>query len=595
MILKVEIMLKKQILHYKIISLLGEGGMAKVYLANDSKFDTTVAIKLLNKEYVHNENIRKRFLSEAKSMFRMSHPNIIKVTDLIDDGDEVAFVMECVEGKTLKEYIESKGKLSDETIKLIFSQMLDAVGYVHKQNLVHRDIKPSNFMIDSNQNVKLMDFGIAKNTDANAAEYTQTGTGMQMGTPMYMSPEQVRNTKDVTKLSDLYSLGVVLWQMVTGYKPYDTKIISSFDLQTKIVAERLPLTNTLWDNIIEKATEKKVSYRFSDCASFSQVINESLNIKTPNNQKQTIEQTKPIEKLLIRDDKKEVSKIILKEDIFHKTRKWLISFVVVLMGFLLFWFFFNSDKTDFVLSNEKKSVIISNQEWKTENLNVTNFRNGDPILQAQTEEDWEKAGNRGQPAWCYHHNNHENGNKYGKLYNWYAVVDNRGLAPEGWHIPTNEEWSKLIGFLGGKNIAGKKMKSLDGWTVNGKGTNETGFTALPGGSRNSESYPFTDFEGGYWWSSSKFDSSYAMGLYLNYANSAEVGYFEKSNGLSVRCIKNQIKLNHFKLQTKKMNNSTIKNKPVHQSITENKFQTKKSVNKIIKNNTKNTNLKYIVQ
>ena len=148
--------------NYTILSPLGEGGMATVHLAHDTKFDSNVAIKLLNTEYTHNENIRKRFLAEAKSMFKMSHPNIIKVTDLIDDGDTVAFVMEYVEGESLKEYIERKGKLSDEEIKSIFSQMLDAVGYVHEQNLVHRDIKPSNFMVSPNGNVKLMDFGIAK-------------------------------------------------------------------------------------------------------------------------------------------------------------------------------------------------------------------------------------------------------------------------------------------------------------------------------------------------------------------------------------------------------------------------------------------------
>ena len=151
--------------NYSFQSELGRGGMATVYLAHDNKFNTNVAVKVLSKEFVNNENIRKRFIAEARNMYKMSHPNIIKVTDLIDDADNVAFVMEYIEGETLKEYIDHKGKLSDEEIKNLFSQMLDAVGYVHEQKLVHRDIKPSNFMLDKNGIIKLMDFGIAKILD----------------------------------------------------------------------------------------------------------------------------------------------------------------------------------------------------------------------------------------------------------------------------------------------------------------------------------------------------------------------------------------------------------------------------------------------
>ena len=261
-------MIGKQIEKYTIISHLGEGGMASVYMANDNKFDTNVAIKVLNKEYVHNENIRKRFLAEAKNMFKMSHPNIIKVNDLIDDGDTVAFVMEHIEGETLKEHLDRKGKLNDDEIKNLFSQMLEAVGYVHEQNLVHRDIKPSNFMINPKGKIKLLDFGIAKNTDTNSADYTQTGTMQNMGTPMYMSPEQVKSTKDVTLQSDIYSLGVVLWQMVMGKKPYDLKTLSTFELQTKIVNEALRSTHTVFDQVIALATHKELHNRIKTCKEF---------------------------------------------------------------------------------------------------------------------------------------------------------------------------------------------------------------------------------------------------------------------------------------------------------------------------------------
>ena len=123
-------------------------------------------------------------------------------------------------------------------------------------------------MINQEGQIKLMDFGIAKTTDTSSAEYTQTGTGVQMGTPMYMSPEQITESKAVTTQSDIYSLGIVLWQMVTGQKPYDTKTLSTFQLQNKIVNEPLEYTHTKWDAIIRKATAKEITLRYYSAAGF---------------------------------------------------------------------------------------------------------------------------------------------------------------------------------------------------------------------------------------------------------------------------------------------------------------------------------------
>jgi serine/threonine-protein kinase len=265
-------MIGNQIEKYTIISHLGQGGMAKVYWAEQLNNGNKVAIKVLNKEYVHNDNIRKRFIAEARNMFKMSHPNIIKVTDLIEQDDTVAFVMEYIEGETLKEYLERKGKLSDAEIKNLFSQMLEAVGYVHEQNLVHRDIKPSNFMITSKGQIKLLDFGIAKTTDVTSAEYTQTGTGVQMGTPMYMSPEQVKSSKEVSHITDIYSLGVVLWQMVMAEKPYDTNELSLPEIQVNIIKKKLPNTSSIFDDIIQKATQKQPEQRYQNIQAFQDAI-----------------------------------------------------------------------------------------------------------------------------------------------------------------------------------------------------------------------------------------------------------------------------------------------------------------------------------
>jgi uncharacterized protein (TIGR02145 family) len=182
-----------------------------------------------------------------------------------------------------------------------------------------------------------------------------------------------------------------------------------------------------------------------------------------------------------------------------------------------------------------KSVKIGTQTWMTENLNVSTFRNGDPIPEAKTNEEWVKAGENEQPAWCYYDNDPANGAKYGKLYNWYAVNDSRGLAPTGWRIPSVYEWKELTDFLYDiRGFAAIKMKSTNGWEFDWNGTNESGFSALPGGFR----YDFGSFyfvgQGGHWWSSTKDSDARAMYYYLGYGVS---GISEKQYGYSVRCIK----------------------------------------------------------
>jgi uncharacterized protein (TIGR02145 family) len=191
------------------------------------------------------------------------------------------------------------------------------------------------------------------------------------------------------------------------------------------------------------------------------------------------------------------------------------------------------------------STTIGTQVWMAENLNADKFRNGDQIPEEKTKEEWLSAENEKKPAWCYVNNNAANGEKYGKLYNWYAVIDPRGLAPKGWHVPTDEEWKALIGQLGGEEEAGEKMKSADGWGTNrwgisrsvNHGTNENGFNALPG-SRRAYDGTFGEVgDIGYWWSATPFASTksgqgYQLGI------DADVGehIFDKC-GLSVRCIK----------------------------------------------------------
>jgi clan AA aspartic protease (TIGR02281 family) len=194
-------------------------------------------------------------------------------------------------------------------------------------------------------------------------------------------------------------------------------------------------------------------------------------------------------------------------------------------------------------NSQPLQVKIGDQIWMTKNLDVSVFRNGDPIPQAITDAEWEAAGKKHQPAWCYYNNDPANGAKYGKLYNWYAVNDPRGLAPVGYHIPTDNEWTILIDFLGGKGLADGKMKSpgTQYWqSPNSDATNESGFSGLPGGGRENGGEFYSGDKYGCWWSSTEYSTSfYAWGRDLHY-NGDVVGRYAlyKEAGFSVRCLRN---------------------------------------------------------
>jgi uncharacterized protein (TIGR02145 family) len=183
------------------------------------------------------------------------------------------------------------------------------------------------------------------------------------------------------------------------------------------------------------------------------------------------------------------------------------------------------------------SVIIGKQEWMTKNLNVDKFLNGDTIPHAKTAEEWTQAAYNREPAFCYYNNDPANGEKYGKLYNWYAVNDPRGLAPKGWHIPSDTEWTQLTDYLGGEDAAGSKMKSASGWKDNGNGLNSSGFSGLPGGSRDYEGTFEDVYICGCWWSSTE-DGMSSSFIGLGYGGGGvDMFYYDKRVGFSVRCLR----------------------------------------------------------
>jgi uncharacterized protein (TIGR02145 family) len=173
------------------------------------------------------------------------------------------------------------------------------------------------------------------------------------------------------------------------------------------------------------------------------------------------------------------------------------KFRLLFLAFIVFSTILNAQKNI-------PTVKIGKQVWMSKNLNTATFRNGDVILHAKTNEIWKMANEKEIPAWCYYNNDAENELKLGKLYNWFAVNDSRGLAPKGFHVPSKAEWDSLVTFLGGQPVAGKKLKNKEGWPDNGNGTNESGFSGLPGGIRYYVGSFVKERKYGHWWTKQHF-------------------------------------------------------------------------------------------
>jgi tRNA A-37 threonylcarbamoyl transferase component Bud32 len=202
--------------NYKIMGVIGEGGMGKIYKAVDIRSNKTVVMKQLI--IAEREIFIKRFKREANIMLSLNHNNIVKVYDYLGRGRSYFIIMEFVDGISLEDLIRKKGKIEPLQALLIFNELCKGLKYAHDRQIIHRDIKPNNVLISKAGMVKLVDFGIAKSLQEDDEGLTKTG--VVMGTPAYMSPEQLVSTKYVDNLTDIYSMGVMFYQMITGQRPY---------------------------------------------------------------------------------------------------------------------------------------------------------------------------------------------------------------------------------------------------------------------------------------------------------------------------------------------------------------------------------------
>ena len=235
---RINTMQDKEIIGFKIRDFLGKGGMSEVWYAENS-IGKTAAVKVLKKGYSDNKQVVERFKKEALVMVKLQHhPSICQVIHYEEIDGRPCIVMEYLKGQDLSSRMNQGTRFDEGQLQQWWNQLIDALNYTHQQDIVHRDIKPSNIFLTDNNEIKLIDFGIAKVRDS----IEETATNIRLGTILYMSPEQVVGSKTLDYRSDIYSLAVTFWHLLTGDAPYDTNS-SDFEILTKIVNEPLSFDN----------------------------------------------------------------------------------------------------------------------------------------------------------------------------------------------------------------------------------------------------------------------------------------------------------------------------------------------------------------
>lgn len=247
---------------FELKKLLGKGGMAEVWYA-ENEIGKPAAVKVLNENLASYPQIVERFHNEALVMVKLDHPNIRQVYGYGYIGNRHCIVMEYLEGEDLEALMKNGRRFTDDELRRWWDQTVDALNYTHAMDIVHRDIKPSNLFLDKRGNIKLLDFGIAKVKES----ISLTSTGAMMGTLMYMSPEQVKDTKNIDYRTDIYSLAVTFAQLISGTCPYDSNSSGDFEIRERIVYKPLDLSGlpASWKNFLTPYLEKEPENRPALC------------------------------------------------------------------------------------------------------------------------------------------------------------------------------------------------------------------------------------------------------------------------------------------------------------------------------------------
>lgn len=343
---------------YEIIRTLGEGGMANVYLAYDTILDREVAVKVLRGDLASDDKFVRRFQREALSASSLSHPNIVEVYDVGEDGGQYYIVMEYCPGKTLKQLLKKRGNLTISEVIDIMLQITDGMAHAHDSYIIHRDIKPQNIIILENGIIKITDFGIAM--ALNSTQLTQTNS--VMGSVHYLPPEQA-NGKGSTIRSDIYSMGILMYELLTGSIPYKGE--SAVEIALKHLKEPLPsiraklpnLPQSI-ENIILKSTAKNPKNRYSDAREMYEDIKTALDPSRENetryvykHSERELEETKVLDDVVkeIKIKKTEEEKEDMNEN--KKQNKLLVILASIFTGLILIttvvlWVYFDKSKVE---------------------------------------------------------------------------------------------------------------------------------------------------------------------------------------------------------------------------------------------------------
>ncbi|MGM0789042.1 MAG: Stk1 family PASTA domain-containing Ser/Thr kinase [Bacillota bacterium] len=270
---------------YKILDMIGGGGMANVYLAHDMILDRDVAVKILRLDFAENDEFIRRFHREAQSATSLVHPNIVSIYDVGEEDSIYYIVMEYVEGQTLKQYIQQHSPVPVDTALDIMKQLLSAISHAHQHHIVHRDIKPHNILVDRLGNVKITDFGIAMALSSTSI----TQTNSVLGSVHYLSPEQARGGM-ANKKSDIYSLGIVMFELLTGRLPFSGESAVSIALkhlqsETPSLRRWNPSIPQSVENIVLKATAKDPFHRYENVEDMEEDIRTALEPDRMNEKK----------------------------------------------------------------------------------------------------------------------------------------------------------------------------------------------------------------------------------------------------------------------------------------------------------------------
>ena len=332
---------------YQIIKSIGEGGMANVYLAYDTILDRDVAVKVLRGDLSNDEKFVRRFQREALNASSLSHPNIVEVYDVGDDNGQYFIVMEYIEGKNLKDLLKKRGKLTTSEVVDIMSQIADGLSVAHDSYIIHRDIKPQNIMILENGLVKITDFGIAM--AMNATQLTQTNS--VMGSVHYLPPEQASG-KGSTLKSDIYSMGILMYELLTGKLPYRGD--NAVEIALKHLKEPLPsIRDELPDlpqsveNIILKSAAKNPKNRYNDaremyedlktCLDESRLNEPRYEYQYPELDSDNKKFTKQVEKAISveNDDEEQIEVKKVSDSELKKENKILVILAAIFVGLIV--------------------------------------------------------------------------------------------------------------------------------------------------------------------------------------------------------------------------------------------------------------------